>query len=264
MRTAVGSSDSERLRLESELWQGDARELFELAAPASDAACLDAGCGPAGALLALSQAVPDGRVVGLDIDHDLLEDARALIEREQLGNVELFCDDVTRFHPARLFDLAHLRFAPVTVGPGAGRLLRSLVEMTKPGGAVVRQEPAGRFTYGSAPSRSLDRLMEISTCAYRRIGVDMQAGDGLADALRSEGVEVVAERRARRRLRPGDPYLRLPLMLAAALRDPILENDLVTAAELELLVEMAEQEAQQPRLRCNTFELVGVVARLPA
>ncbi len=76
MRTAVGSSDSERLRLESELWQGDARELFELAAPASDAACLDAGCGPAGALLALSQTVPEGRVVGLDIDHDLLEDAR--------------------------------------------------------------------------------------------------------------------------------------------------------------------------------------------
>jgi hypothetical protein len=173
------------------------------------------------------------------------------------------CSIWSRFTPGRLFDLVHLRFAPVTVGPGAGRLVRSLVELAKPGGAVVRQEPAGRFTYDSAPSQSLDRLMEISTCAYRRIGVDMQAGDGLADALRSEGVEV-AERRARRRLRPGDPYLRLPLMLAAALRDPILENDLVTAVELEHLVETAEREAREPRLRGTTFELVGVVARLPA
>jgi ubiquinone/menaquinone biosynthesis C-methylase UbiE len=84
MRTAVGSSDSERLRLESELWQDDARALLELAAPAPDAACLDAGCGPAGALLALSRAAPKGRVVGLDIDHGLLEDARALLDLEQV------------------------------------------------------------------------------------------------------------------------------------------------------------------------------------
>ena len=55
----------DRLTLEAEVWRREAEALIALAGPSPSARCLDACCGPLGALAALADAAPDGEVVGV-------------------------------------------------------------------------------------------------------------------------------------------------------------------------------------------------------
>ena len=59
--TRVSSHEPEidRLTLEAEVWRREAEALIMLAGPSPSARCLDACCGPLGALAALADAAPD-------------------------------------------------------------------------------------------------------------------------------------------------------------------------------------------------------------
>src|SRR6266487_16785 len=84
--------------------------------------CLDMGCGPRGITDLLSKRVgARGRVVGLDMDAQFLEVARARAQ----GNVAFQQGDVYRSDlPGGSFDLVHMRFVASTAGDPE-RLLRS-------------------------------------------------------------------------------------------------------------------------------------------
>jgi SAM-dependent methyltransferase len=253
----------ERLRLEAEVWRDDARALIHLAGLSASARCLDACCGPLGALDVLASAVPDGQAVGLEADPRLASDAREAAAARGLRNVDVVVGDLLAYRPARGFDLVYMRFAPVTLGQPARRMLEALRGLCLPGGAVLMHEPFGAFHYAGAPSHALEKLLALATTAYRAEGVDLQAGRRLSTRLGLAGVTDVVERRSRLALPPGHPYLRLPLMLAEALADHILELGTVREPDLVRLRELAELEASAPGLRATTFELVGAVGRVP-
>jgi SAM-dependent methyltransferase len=257
-------SEAARLRLEAAIWEQDARELVAQAAAPRDAVCLDACCGPAGALVPLAQAVPDGWVVGVDVDPALVVAARSHVRSRRLRNVEVMCGDVRHYHPRRRFDLVHVRFAPFSVGAEARRLIESLLRLCKPLGLVLLEEPCGPFEYRGAPSSALRSLQRMARIAYRVRGTDLDAGCGLAQRLREAGVEPAAEHRSRRFLPPHHPYLRLPLLLAESLSGEIIELGLASPAELKATIELAGREVGSPCLEATTFELVGVAGKAPA
>ena len=102
-------------------------------------------------------------------------------------------------------------------------MLEALRSLCGPGGAVLMHEPFGAFHYAGAHSGALEKLLALATAAYHAEGVDMQAGRRLTSRLAAAGLTDVVERRARVALPAGHPYLRLPLMLADALGDDILD-----------------------------------------
>jgi predicted RNA methylase len=259
----VRQPEIDRLTLEAEVWRREAEALIALAGPSPVARCLDACCGPLGALAALAAAAPDGEVVGVEADAELARDARDEVARRGLRNVTVVTDDLLEYRPPHLFDLVYMRFAPVSLGRPGRRMLEALRALCLPGGAVLMQEPFGAFHYAGAPSGALEKLLALATTAYLREGVDMHAGRRLSSRLAAAGLTDVVERRARIALPPAHPYLRLPLMLAGALGDDILELGTVASADLVELRRLAEIESAAPGLRATTFELVGAVGRVP-
>ena len=253
----------DRLTLEAEVWRREAEALIMLAGPSPSARCLDACCGPLGALAALADAAPDGDVVGVEAAPELAEEARREVARRGLGNVTVVTDDLLEFRPPRSFDLVYMRFAPASLGRPGRRMLDALRSLCGPGGAVFLHEPFGAFHYAGAPCGALEMLLALATAAYHAEGVDMQAGRRLTSRLAAAGLTDVVERRARVALPAGHPYLRLPLMLADALGDDILDLGTVASADLRELQRLAEHEASVPTLQATTFELVGAVGRVP-
>ncbi len=254
----------DRLTLEAEVWRREAEALIMLAGPSPSARCLDACCGPLGALAALAEAAPDGEVVGVEADTALADDARREVARRGLGNVTVVTGDLLEFRPPQLFDVVYMRFAPVSLGRPGRRMLEALRSLCLPGGAVLMQEPFGAFHYAGAPSGALEKLLGLATAAYHAEGVDMHAGRRLSSRLAAAGLTDVVERRARVALPPGHPYLRLPLMLADALGDDILDLGTIASGDLRELRRQGEHEACEPALQATTFELVGAVGRVPA
>src|SRR5215218_1595025 len=88
-------SELERLRLQSRVWEPAGRQLLSQLAGGSGGRVLDVGCGALGWLRILSEWVgPPGRVVGADIDENLLDAAGSFLEAEGISNVDLVIDDL--------------------------------------------------------------------------------------------------------------------------------------------------------------------------
>src|SRR5919201_5388086 len=105
------ASELERLQLQSRVWEPAGRQLLSKVGDGSGRRALDVGCGALGWLRVLSEWVgPSGQVVGTDIDELLLDAARAFLDAEGIGNVELAVDDLfdSKLDPES-FDLVHAR-----------------------------------------------------------------------------------------------------------------------------------------------------------
>src|SRR5215210_8698890 len=88
-------SELERLRLQSRVWEPAGRQLLSQLAAGSGGRVLDVGCGALGWLRILSEWVgPSGRVVGADVDENLLDAAGSFLEAEGISNVDLVIDDL--------------------------------------------------------------------------------------------------------------------------------------------------------------------------
>lgn len=114
-------SELERLQLQSRVWEPSGRRLLEEIGDGGGARAVDIGCGVMGWLRLLSEwVVPDGEVVGTDIDDAMLAAAKQFVADEGLPNVVLRNDDLfaTRLEPAS-FDLVHARGA--AAAPAGGR-----------------------------------------------------------------------------------------------------------------------------------------------
>src|SRR4029450_4160285 len=220
-------SELERLKLQSQVWEPTGRRLLGEIGDGRGARAVDIGCGVVGWLRVLSEWVgPDGQVVGTDIDDAMLTVASEFVAEESLGNVKLVKDDLfaTSLEPAS-FDLVHARYEITPLGRGPEQMTTYL-QLVRPGGTVVREDPDVASWHFNPPAPALEKLIALIVEAFRRTGGDWAAGrrhpgrTGL-DLLRGAGIEanVRAEVFA---LPPGHPYLRLPLQFATALEARLL------------------------------------------
>jgi SAM-dependent methyltransferase len=246
-------SELERLLLQSRVWEPSGRQLLSKLDGGSGGRVLDVGCGALGWLRILSEWVgPSGQVVGTDIDESLLDAARSFLEAERISNVELVVDDLfeSRLEP-QSFDLVHARYVIAPLGRGRDQVA-SHRRLLRPGGSLVLEEwdLASWHLNPSAPAA--ERLIQLLSDIFAALGGE--AGRGLPELLREIGIEeseidahVIA-------LKPGHPYLRLPLQFSVALESRLLET--ISDDELASLRREAESELAEPGRWGTTFTLI--------
>jgi SAM-dependent methyltransferase len=246
-------SELERLQLQSRVWEPSGRQPLSRIGSGSGGRALDVGCGAMGWLGILGEWVgPSGQVVGTDVDESLLDAARSFLETEGISNVELLVDDVfdSKLEP-QSFDLVHARYliAPLGRGPEQVASHRRLV---RPGGSLVLEEWDLGSWHFNPPAAAAERLIRLLSEIFAGLGGE--AGRGLPELLREVGVEEPEVDAHVIALKPGHPYLRLPLQFSAGLESRLLET--LSEDELASLRREAETELAEPGRWGTTFTLI--------
>jgi SAM-dependent methyltransferase len=252
-------SELERLRLQSLVWEPTGRQLLSKVGGGPGGRALDVGCGAMGWLRILSEWVgPSGQVVGADIDESLLNAARSFLEEEEIANVELVVDDLfdSKLQP-QSFDLVHARYLIAPLGRGREQVA-SHRRLVKPGGSLVLEEWDLASWHFNPAAPAAERLIRSLSEIFAGLGGE--AGRGLPELLREIGIvepgldaHVIA-------LKPGHPYLRLPLQFSVALESRLLET--LSKNELATLRREAESELAEPSRWGTTFTLIQSWGRL--
>ena len=246
-------SELERLQLQSRVWESTGRQLLSQLDGGTGGRVLDVGCGVMSWLRILSEWVGhSGRVVGTDIDEHLLDAARSFLEAEGISNVDLVVDDLfdSKLEP-RSFDLVHARFLIAPLGRGREQVAAHR-HLLKPGGWLVLEEWDTSSWHFNPPAPAAERLIRLMYEIFAARGGD--AGRELPAHFREIGIadpgidaHVIA-------LKPGHPYLRLPLQFSVSLERPLLQ--IVSADELASLRRDAEAELADPARWGTTFTVI--------
>ena len=246
-------SELERLQLQSRVWEPSGRQFLSKIGSGSGGRALDVGCGAMGWLRILGTWVgSSGQVVGTDIDESLLGAARSFLRAEGISNVELVVDDLfdSKLEP-HSFDLVHGRYLIAPLGRGSEQVA-VYRRLLRPGGSLVLEEWDLGSWHFNPPAPAAERLIRLLSEIFANLGGE--AGRGLPELFREIGVEepeidahVIA-------LKPGHPYLRLPLQFSAALESRLRET--VSEDELASLRREAETELAEPGRWGTTFTLI--------
>ena len=246
-------SELERLRLQSLVWEPSGRQLLAKVDDRSGGRALDVGCGALGWLRILSEWVgPSGQVVGTDMDERLLNAARSFLDAEGISNVELLVDDLfeSKLEP-QSFDLVHARYQIAPLGRGREQVA-SYRRLVRPGGSLVLEEWDLGSWHFNPPAPAAERLIRLLSEIFAVLGGE--AGRGLPALLRDIGIdepEIDAHVIA---LKPGHPYLRLPLQFSVALASRLLER--LSEDELASLRRETDSELAEPGRWGTTFTLI--------
>jgi SAM-dependent methyltransferase len=246
-------SELERLQLQSRVWEPSGRQLLAKLGNGSGRRALDVGCGALGWLRILADWVgSSGHVVGGDVDQSLLDAARSFLKAEGIANVELVVDDLfeSKLEP-QSFDLVHARYVIAPLGRGREQVA-SFRRLVRPGGSLVLEEWDLGSWHFNPPAPAAERLIGLLSEIFAALGGE--AGRGLPELLHGIGVEdpeidahVVA-------LKPGHPYLRLPLQFSVPLESRLLVA--LSEDELASLRREAQRELAEPGRWGTTFTLI--------
>jgi SAM-dependent methyltransferase len=252
-------SELERLRLQSLVWEPSGRQLLANLDGGSGGRALDFGCGALGWLRILSEWVgPSGKVVGADIDESLLDAARSFLKVEGISNVELVADDLfdSKLEP-HSFDLVHARYQIAPLGRGQEQVA-TYRRLVRPGGSVILEEWDLSSWHFNPSAPAAERLVSLISEIFAVLGGE--AGRELPELLRTIGIEepeidahVIA-------LKPGHPYLRLPIQFSVALESRLLDR--LSRDELASLRTEAERELAEPGRWGTTFTLIQAWGKL--
>jgi SAM-dependent methyltransferase len=252
-------SELARLQLQSRVWEPAGRQLLSRVDGGSGARALDVGCGALGWLRILSEWVgASGQVLGTDIDESLLGAARSFLDAEGISNVDLVVDDLFQSRLERQsFDLVHARYVIAPLGRGREQVA-AFRQLVRPAGSLVLEEWDLGSWHFNPPARAAERLIGLLSEIFAALGGE--AGRGLPGLLREIGIEepeldahVVA-------LKPGHPYLRLPLQFSVALESRLLDR--LSEEELASLRREAESELAEPGRWGTTFTLIQCWGRV--
>jgi SAM-dependent methyltransferase len=201
---------------------------------------------------------PSGQVVGMDIGESLLDGARSFLEAEGISNVELVVDDLfeSKLEP-QSFDLVHARYQIAPLGRGLEQMA-TYQRLARPGGLLILEEWDLGSWHFNPPAAAAERLIRLLSEIFGGLGGE--AGRGLPELLGEIGVEEPEVDAHVIALKPGHPYLRLPLQFSAALESRLLET--LSEDELASLRREAETELAEPGRWGTTFTLIQGWGRL--
>lgn len=226
--------------------------------------CIDLGCGGMGVLGPLSRRVgAEGHVTGVENDPKQLAAARDYIRESRLTNVEIVEQDAYRTSlPCGAYDLTHVRFVFAPVGQN-DTLLREMVDLTRPGGVVVIQEPDAS-SWNCYPTRlGWTRLKDAILTAFAAGGGDFNVGQRTYTMMCRAGLEEVQLRAAVLAQPAPHPYRRLPVQFATSLRRRILDGGILSETALDEAISECEQAAADPETVVMSFIVTQVWGRKP-
>jgi ubiquinone/menaquinone biosynthesis C-methylase UbiE len=185
---ALGRSAAEyaRLTLQAELLKPMTRRMFEDAGITKGMRVLDLGSGAGDVCLLLGEMVgAGGAVIGLDVDADAIEHARARAAEAGAGHVRFEHSDFTHYVPAEPVDAIVGRLV-LCYQTDPAVPLAALRRHLRPGGVVAFQEP------WMMPPMGPDSVMKrVTTCmveTFRRCGTQLDLGPRLHRVFASAGL----------------------------------------------------------------------------
>jgi ubiquinone/menaquinone biosynthesis C-methylase UbiE len=229
------AGEIDRLKIQSKAMAPDTLVMLARLGSMQGWACLDIGSGPGGITDLLSDCVgPAGRVIGLDMNAEFLEYARA----NAPSNVEFRLGDAYRSDlPAGTFDLVHMRFVGSTAG-SPELLLKEAARLARPGGIVALQEPDGSTLNCYPPNPSWERLKSALLAAFKGVGADLELARKLYFLVQRSRLRDVQYRTTLLAVRSIDPMVDYLPSTVESLRTTILKLGLLS--ESDLAVSLAE------------------------
>jgi SAM-dependent methyltransferase len=153
---------------------------------------LDVGCGPGTITIGLAARVPEGSVLGLDLNAGQVECARILADERGCANASFEVGAIESVNlPEASFDLvfAHAVFEHLSAPVAA---LRRIRRWLRPGGRVALRSPewGGLVVHPGGPE--VDRATEAYAALQRGNGGNLRAGRELGFWLAEAGFELHA------------------------------------------------------------------------
>lgn len=257
-----GLEGRERLRtLGRVVWPTTHALLMEVGLP-PDARCLDVGCGGGDVTVALARMVPDGFVVGVDIDETVVETARQEAASAGITNVEFRVLDVTE--PATGlagYDVVYIRFLLTHLADPA-TALAGVREWVNPGGQLVVEDIdfSGHFCYPD--SDAFRRYVELYAMVAEARDCDPNIGPRLPALVREAGFVAEHMHIVQPAGFSGEVKLLAPITLEA-IADAVLAQGAATVEELDRLVDLLYADAKEDGPVQSLPRIVQVWARRP-
>jgi ubiquinone/menaquinone biosynthesis C-methylase UbiE len=256
------TGEIERLRIQAAAMEFDAGVMLDRIGVRPGWHCLDLGCGPGGVMHLLSARVgTTGRVVGLDADPVMLEEARSWAEAKHLGNVELIEADAYRTGlPRDAFDLVHVRYLAGTAGQ-AGDLLGEAIRLARPGGVVAFEEP-DTDTLTCHPSHpAWDRLKTALQEGFARVGADTRLAKRLYRLFREAGLADVRYRPFLVGVTSGEPMTDYLPATVESIRSTLIGQGIISEDHLDAALAACRRHLVDPDTIFTSFLTAQVWGR---
>jgi len=170
--------ETERLIEQSQLYDDVTRRFFLRSGIASGMKVLDVGSGAGDVALTLAEFVgPDGTVIGVDVNPDILKTAQARADAEGFTNVEFIAGDVRTLELPDDFDAIVGRLVLLYMADPA-EALKKLVTHLRSGGIVAFQdtELALYRTVIHPDTPLINQLVEWGLAVFERSGAHLNMG----------------------------------------------------------------------------------------
>jgi SAM-dependent methyltransferase len=184
---ATGHAGARRLEILHNLYGPGTRHVLELAGLREGARVADLGCGVGTVTVLLAEMVgPTGRVVGVDLSAEQLEEARERAASAGATNASFVRASATETGlPRGSFDLVYCRYLLLHLADPEA-CLREMRALLRPGGVVVCED--GDLTSaGSEPPSALDAFADLFGRLGPTRGLDYTLGRRLYHMVGAAG-----------------------------------------------------------------------------
>ena len=182
--------ETERLIKQSQLYEDVTRRFFLRSGIAKGMKVLDVGSGAGDVALTLAEFVgPDGTVIGVDVNPDILKTAQARADAAGFSNIEFIAGDTRTLGLPDDFDAVVGRLVLMYMADPA-ETLRHLATHLRPGGIVAFQEvDFTPYTAAVHPDTPLaNKLIEWGRTVFERSGAHLEMGMDLYKAFVEAGL----------------------------------------------------------------------------
>jgi SAM-dependent methyltransferase len=240
-------SEQERLERQADELAHESAWLFDQIGVSQGWRVVEIGCGPRGCLGLLSERVGSaGRVVGVERSAEQAATASDFAAASRWTNVEVLCaDGRSTGLPSGAFDLATARLVLVNV-PQPEEIVAEMVRLVRPGGIVACHEPDASTQRIDPPHPAQDMILELLASYGAKQGIDRSIGLRVPRMLREAGVIDLRVNPLVHAYPPGHGRRLLLLDFAENLRARLVEQRLVSAAELDRLVTDLRRHLEDP------------------
>jgi SAM-dependent methyltransferase len=236
-----GLPGKQRLDLLARVCEPGTNALLDRVGVSPGARCLDLGCGGGHVTRELARrAGPDGHVVGIDRDRDVLE--LAVADSAGIANAEFRAGDATQLSESG-YDVVYARFL-LSHLPEPARVVAAVKAALRPGGVAVLEDVGfdGYICHPRSPAH--DRWLATYRETVRRRGGDAGLGPALPVLLHEAGFERVGVAVSQECGLAGDvkliPAITLERIAGAAVAEGVATADEIAAIAADLYAYAAQ------------------------
>ena len=230
-----GNEGKKRLDVLARVLLPTTTQLFDRVGLTEGMKCVDVGCGGGHVTILMARFVrPQGRVIGIDTDAEILALAKEDAKAARLRNVEFQQQDARACSWRDKFDVAYARFLISHLNEPEN-CLAAMLEACVPGGTIVIEDTdfAGSFCYPACAA--YERYKELYQELVRRMGGDSNIGPRLPAMFRRAGIRDVEVNVIQPAHIRGEGKLMAPLTMSR-ISDALNAEGLVTQDEAQQIM----------------------------